>query len=128
MDPSVKLWNKRYLAGDHRSLHRRVPGLRFNCAKIFCRFRNVTYARRVRNETTERVVSQFERCLAKGERWERVSCPFNRSKAIRQRMPGLVKHDVVRARHGHHDHESVPVILNFTVELRSFALQFSDRL
>ena len=42
-------------------------------------------------------------------------------------MPGLVKHDVVRARYGHHDHESVPVILNFSVELRSFALQFSDR-
>jgi hypothetical protein len=57
----------------------------------------------------------------------RVGFPFNRSKAIRQRMLGLVKHDVVRARYGHHDHESVPVILNFAVELRSFALQFSDR-
>src|ERR1700678_3901736 len=53
--------------------------------------------------------------------------PFNRSKAIRQRMLGLVKHDVVRARYGHHDHESVPVILNFAAELCSFALQFSDR-
>ena len=57
----------------------------------------------------------------------RVRWPFNRSKAIRQRMPGLVKHDVVRAGYGHHDHESVPVILNFAAELRSFALQFSDR-
>jgi hypothetical protein len=27
-------------------------------------------------------------------------------------MLGLVKHDVVRARYGHHDDESVPVILN----------------
>ena len=70
MDPSVKLWNKRYLAGDQRSLHRRVPGLRIQFRENFCRFRNVTYARRVRNETTEWVVSQFERCLAKGERWE----------------------------------------------------------
>jgi hypothetical protein len=42
-------------------------------------------------------------------------------------MLGLVKHDIVRARYGHQDHESVPVILNFAVELRSFALQFSDR-
>jgi hypothetical protein len=42
-------------------------------------------------------------------------------------MPGLIKHDVVRARYGHNDHESVPVILNFAAELRSFALQFSDR-
>jgi hypothetical protein len=39
----------------------------------------------------------------------------------------LVKHDVVRTRYGHHDHESVPVILNFAAELCSFALQFSDR-
>ena len=53
---------------------------------------------------------------------------INRSKAVRQGMLGLVKHDVVGARYGHHDHESVPVILNFAVELRSFALQFSDRL
>ena len=52
---------------------------------------------------------------------------FQWSKAIRQRMLGLVKHDVVRARYGHHDHEPVPVILNFAAELRSFALQFSDR-
>jgi hypothetical protein len=58
----------------------------------------------------------------------RVGFPFNRSKAIRQGMLGLVKHDVVSARYGHHDHESVPVILNFAAELRSFALQFSDRL
>jgi hypothetical protein len=57
----------------------------------------------------------------------RVGFPFNRSKAIRQRMLGLVKHDVVRARYGHHDHESVSVILNFAAELRSFALQFGDR-
>ena len=57
----------------------------------------------------------------------RVGSPFNRSKAIRQRMPGLVKHDVVRARYGHHNHESVPLILNFAAELRSFAFQFSDR-
>jgi hypothetical protein len=42
-------------------------------------------------------------------------------------MLGLVKHDVVRARYGHDDHESVPVILNFAAKLRSFALQFSDR-
>jgi hypothetical protein len=42
-------------------------------------------------------------------------------------MLGLIKHDVVSARHGHHDHESVPVILNFAVEFRSFTLQFSDR-
>jgi len=48
-------------------------------------------------------------------------------KAIRQRMLGLVKHNVVRARYGHHDHEPVPVILNFAAELRSLALQFSDR-
>ena len=57
----------------------------------------------------------------------RVGFAFNRSKAIRKRMLGLVKHDVVRARYGHHDHESEPVILNFAAELRSFALQFSDR-
>jgi hypothetical protein len=42
-------------------------------------------------------------------------------------MLGLVKHDVVRARYAHHDHESEPVILNLAVELSSFALQFSDR-
>ena len=41
-------------------------------------------------------------------------------------MPGLVEHDVVRAWYGHLDHESVSVILNFAVELRSFGLQFSD--
>jgi hypothetical protein len=52
---------------------------------------------------------------------------FKRSKAVRQRMLGLVKHDVVRAGYGHHNHESVPVILNFAAELRSFVLQFSDR-
>ena len=57
----------------------------------------------------------------------RVGFAFNRSKAIRQRMLGLVKHDVVRARYSHHDHESEPVILNFAAELRSFALQFSNR-
>jgi hypothetical protein len=42
-------------------------------------------------------------------------------------MLGLVKQDFVRARYGQHEHEAVPVILNFAVELRSFALQFSDR-
>src|ERR1700723_781562 len=43
-------------------------------------------------------------------------------------MPGLVKHDVVRARYGHHDHQSEPTVLNFAAELGSFALQLSDRL
>jgi hypothetical protein len=42
-------------------------------------------------------------------------------------MLGLIKHDVVRAGYGHHDHESVPVILNFAVELGSSAVQFRDR-
>ena len=42
-------------------------------------------------------------------------------------MLGLVKHDVVRTRYGHHDHESVSVILNFTTELRPFGAQFSHR-
>jgi hypothetical protein len=42
-------------------------------------------------------------------------------------MLGLVKHNVVRAIYGQHGHKSPPVILNFAVELRSFALQFSDR-
>jgi hypothetical protein len=51
----------------------------------------------------------------------------NRSKAVRQRMLGLVKHDVVRARYGHRNHETVALILNFAAELRSFALQFGDR-
>jgi hypothetical protein len=46
---------------------------------------------------------------------------FQSVKDIRQRMLGLVKHHVVRARYGHHDHESVPMILNFAAELRSFA-------
>src|ERR1700691_1545050 len=58
----------------------------------------------------------------------RVGFPFDRSKAVRQRMLGLVKHDVVHARYGHHDHESVPVILNFASEFRSFTLQLSHRL
>ena len=43
-------------------------------------------------------------------------------------MLGLVKHYVVRTRYGHHDHEAIAVILNFAAEIRSFALQFSDRL
>src|SRR5205085_1377715 len=41
-------------------------------------------------------------------------------------MLGLVKHDVIRAGYGHHDHESISAILNFAAELRSSALQFSE--
>ena len=43
-------------------------------------------------------------------------------------MFGLVKHHVVCARYGHHDHESPSVILHFAVELCPFTLQFNDRL
>lgn len=42
-------------------------------------------------------------------------------------MLRLVENDVVRARHGHHDHESIAVILNCGAELRALALQFRDR-